>query len=580
MRNRLHSRRLRGRLAVVAGVLVAAAIGGPATAEAGTVTKVYGVWPNGQAYYYLRFAAAPGENNHLSVGTVAGEIRFQDSYPITSFTAGTCHTVPPSDPGKPGGVGCTIAGLTELQLLMGSGANEATVVGSQRTLMSGVGASTNEFTGGSGQDWIFGAGGRDILRGGAGTDRLEARGGNDELHGGSGADLLKGEEGTDSLDGGKDTDADVMSGGLGVDTVTYGPRSTAVNVSLNAIADDGAPGENDYAQPDIERVLGGAGNDTIVAQAGDFANLLDGAPGNDSIVGGGGPDDIIGRAGDDDLDGGAGSDAMNGGDDADLMRSGPGADFMAGGAGRDTVSYATSSADVSADLDGEKGDDGTTGEQDSILADVELLIGSPFADTLIGNGSVNEIRGGGGADLIVGRAAQDRLFGEGAGDSIRSADGTVDDVDCGDGNDSVDSDAVDRLTACEAKAGGQAGGGGSDGPGATGGSQLRIGPARVRLTGHGVARLRVACAATATGGCKGTLRLRRKIAGKVRTIGSRRFSIAAGRRGVVRVRVDRAVRRRLTEAGLRVRAVARTSDAASASRSVGRFIRILPARAR
>ena len=560
-------------------MLVAAALGGPATADAGTVTKVYGIWPNGEAYYHLRFAATPGENNHLSAGTVAGEIRFQDSYPISSFTPGACHAVPPSDPGKPGGVGCTIAGLTELQLLMGDGANEATLLGSQRSLVSGVGATSNEFTGGSGPDWILGWGGRDILRGGAGTDRLEARGGNDELHGGSGADLLKGEDGNDSVEGGNDVDADVMTGGVGVDTLTYGPRSTAVNVSLNAIADDGAPGENDYAQPDIERVLGGAGNDRIVAQAGDFENLLDGASGNDTIEGGGGPDDIIGRAGDDDLDGGAGSDAMNGGDDADLMRSGPGSDFMAGGAGRDTVSYATSGAGVNADLDNEKGDDGTTGEQDSILADVEQLIGSPFADTLIGNGSVNEIRGGGGGDLIVGRAAQDRLFGQGAGDSIRSADGTVDDVDCGDGDDSVDSDAIDRLTACEAKAGAQGGGGGPDGPGATGGSQLRIGPARVRLTRRGVARLRVACAATTSGGCEGTLRLRRKIGGKVRTIGSRRFSIATGRRALVRVRVDRAVRLRLTEAGLRVRAVARTADAVSAGRSVGRFIRILPPRA-
>jgi Ca2+-binding RTX toxin-like protein len=183
---------------VVAGVLVAAVIGGPATAEAGTVTKVYGIWPTGEAYYYLRFAAAPGENNHLSAGTVAGEIRFQDSYPISSFTPGRCHTVPPSDPGKPGGVGCTIAGLTELQLPMGEGANEATVVGSQRTLVSGVGASKNEFTGGAGSDWIFGAEGAAILRGGGGNDRLEARGGTDELHGNSGVDLLKGEAGNDS----------------------------------------------------------------------------------------------------------------------------------------------------------------------------------------------------------------------------------------------------------------------------------------------------------------------------------------------------------------------------------------------
>jgi hypothetical protein len=64
----------------------------------------------------------------------------------------------------------------------------------------------------------------------------------------------------------------------------------------------------------------------------------------------------------------------------------------------------------------------------------------------------------------------------------------------------------------------------------------------------------------------GRLRLRRTAGDRLVTIGAHRFRIAAGRR------------RRLTDAGLRMRAVARTSGAASASLSARRFVRLLPPR--
>jgi hypothetical protein len=100
----------------------------------------------------------------------------------------------------------------------------------------------------------------------------------------------------------------------------------------------------------------------------------------------------------------------------------------------------------------------------------------------------------------------------------------------------------------------------------------------VRLTHRGVARLRLVCPADAADGCTGKLRLRRRIGGTPRTVGSRRFSVGAGRRGVVRVTVARVLRDRLTAEGLRIRVVARPVDAASAGRSAGRLIRILPPR--
>ncbi|HEX6652162.1 MAG TPA: hypothetical protein VF072_05420 [Thermoleophilaceae bacterium] len=57
--------------------------------------------------------------------------------------------------------------------------------------------------------------------------------------------------------------------------------------------------------------------------------------------------------------------------------------------------------------------------------------------------------------------------------------------------------------------------------------------------------------------------MRRYVAGRVRTIGSHRFTVSAGRRAVVRIRVARVVRVRMTDAGVRVRVG-------------GRIIRLLP----
>jgi hypothetical protein len=146
-----------------------------------------------------------------------------------------------------------------------------------------------------------------------------------------------------------------------------------------------------------------------------------------------------------------------------------------------------------------------------------------------------------------------------------SADGVEDSLQCGAGSDAADTDPVDTLADCESGAPSGGGGGGGDAGARHAAAALRIGPARVRLTRHGVARLRVVCAADAPQGCRGTLRMRRKVAGRMRTIGSRRFAVATGRRAVVRVRVAQSVRRRITDAGMRVRVA-------------DRIIRILPSK--
>jgi hypothetical protein len=165
-------------------------------------------------------------------------------------------------------------------------------------------AGTNSIRGGDGDDRIVGIAdadafqgdaGRDFLRGGDGDDALDGGLGNDVLEGDNGADTLSGGAGRDTLDGGLGTDQ--MNGGDGDDTATYEDRTAPLVLSLDGVANDGEPGENDALAADIEDVIGGAGDDTITGNPG--ANEIDGGDGGDVIDGGGGRDTIDGGAGND-----------------------------------------------------------------------------------------------------------------------------------------------------------------------------------------------------------------------------------------------------------------------------------------
>jgi Ca2+-binding RTX toxin-like protein len=569
---RRHERRLRGRLAVAAAAITCVAVAAPA-AHAGSVIEKTVSGPLGPVHT-LQFGALSGEDNNLVVGAYSNNtIRFEDSIPITSYPSG-CQLVPGEDKTKPGAVSCDATGIDAIRVLAGNGANLVRIAAPYPAYVSGTGAAHNEFHGGTSVDTLIGDGGSDLLDGNAGADRLEGGAGVDELLGDGGRDVLLGENGDDALDGGGDDD--IMRGGLGTDRATYGTRTHGVKVSLDGIANDGtiATAETDNVESDVENITGSGGDDVLIGSL--VINRLYAGKGDDTVYGGGGADDLYGEQGEDELsggagndriygnpgndvlDGGAGGDNLNGREDDDLLRGGAGSDFLEGGDGVDRVSYANSAKPVRADADGAKGDDGAADEQDGIMPDVEQIVGSPFDDTLAGNAAANVIWGGAGADRIAGGAGTDQLLGEAGNDTMLSADGVADSVDCGDGRDAADADPFDSLANCDADA---AKGGGTPGTA----SRVRIGPARVRLTHRGVARLRVVCPAGATQGCRGTLRMRRKVDGRMRTIGSHRFAVAAGGRAVVPVRVARVVRVRMKDTGVRVRVS-------------GRLIRILPAR--
>jgi hypothetical protein len=263
-------------------------------------------------------------------------------------------------------------------------------------------------TGTPGRDRLVGTPGQDVICGGDGNDTILGMGGDDYVYGGAG---------DDTLDGG--TGADVIEGGDGSDTVDYRGDSAPVTVTVGAGANDGLAGEGDSVEADVERVLGGSGDDQLT-----------GGDGDNTLVGGPGADRLDGGAGKDFLDGGAGG------------------DVMIGGAGNsDLADYADRTQPVIVTV-GSGANDGVAGEGDDVRADVERVRGGSGNDQLTGNGGANSLDGGPGADLIVGLAGQDNLLGGDGDDDMRAQDGERDTVGCGPGTDSVAADPIDVLSEC------------------------------------------------------------------------------------------------------------------------------------
>ena len=217
----------------------------------------------------------------------------------------------------------------------------------------GVGNDT--LTGGQFNDSLFGDEGVDLLDGGLGNDSVSGGNGTDtvtyatravgvtvsldgvnndgqvgeadvlnadleNITGGSGNDVLigsatnnrlNGGDGNDTLDGG--LGADNLIGGNGLDTATYASRAVGLNVSIDGVANDGAAGENDNVNVDIETLIGGSGNDLLIGSA--LNNRLIGNNGNDTLNGGAG--------GIDTLDGGLGTDTTQGSVAGDILISIP-----------------------------------------------------------------------------------------------------------------------------------------------------------------------------------------------------------------------------------------------------------------
>ena len=240
--------------------------------------------------------------------------------------------------------------------------------------------------------------------GGPGDDDIVVAGPPSQLQGGAGADLLDGRLAPGSA-------------------ISYRDHTAGVTVRLNALADDGSPGEGDNVLGSLGSIEGGSGDDSLESGA-DSASLAGGA-GNDRLVGSPEGESLLGQEGDDDIAAGGGNDSLAGG---------AGRDVLSGGAGHDEASYADAVTPLRLSI-GDGPNDGATGEGDDIQADIEDLIGGPRADVMIGTAGANRLVGLGGADRMFGGNGPDALLGAGDGDRL----------DAGPGPDSVIAGAGDRL---------------------------------------------------------------------------------------------------------------------------------------
>ena len=203
-----------------------------------------------------------------------------------------------------------------------------------------------------------------------------------------------------------------------------------------------------------QKLIGSGGNDKIFGQRGNDELL--GNAGNDELFGGIGDESLIsGGAGNDLLSGGLGADRLNGNEDSDVVRGDGTIDTIedTGASGTDTLSFATG---VTPGFQGEFGYSGFPGEggergvsirmdgfaacgayqacdnsarygggNDEIsVSGFENVIGSPFADYIIGSNGNNRIDGGGGTDVILGNGGDDTIYGGADGDYLKGDGGT------------------------------------------------------------------------------------------------------------------------------------------------------------
>lgn len=247
--------------------------------------------------------------------------------------------------------------------------------------------TSDEITGGSGNDIIIGAGGDNALNGGLGDDLLI---------GGSGAGD------NDILDGGADLDTMVGLGGS--DTYIVDDIGDVVVEAANAGTDEV---QTDLAAFSLENVANvedltytGVDADQFVGTGNALANVISGGDLNDTLTG---------LAGTDTLVGGLGADTMVGGADSDVY-------------------FVDDAGDVVTEVAG-------GGTADRVESDIDYTLGAEVENLDLNNNAVLG-RGNTLNNVINGNDADNQLFGGAGLDTLNGDDG-ADVLDGGDGNDTL-----------------------------------------------------------------------------------------------------------------------------------------------
>jgi Ca2+-binding RTX toxin-like protein len=382
-----------------------AGAGGALTLSPGRSRLIVGALPGGRSGALVDLRT--GMVQRLVAGTGPGRGAWYPDASRILFSDGGAATVSLISPFSRGRIGLIqLPGTTPSALVVQPGL--AVIMGTD---------GPDTLTGTRSADKIEGGGGDDIINGGRDRDLLDGGPGNDQLSGGVNSDEISGDDGNDLLSGG--TGNDEIRGGAGDDAADGGTGNDTIQGDDGNDQLDGGDGD--------DTIYGDDGDDSIVEKGFGDDKLLDGGPGNDLIKGGRGSDHLIqGDDGDDRLYGESGAERIVGGQGNDLIDGGSAGDRLEGDEGDDTIT-----GDAGNDqIDGGSGNDQLDGGSGN-----DLLVGGDGSDTIVGGSGVDTIQAGAGDDVI------------------RAADDSADNVDCGDGNDTVyvesDAPARDVLTSCE-----------------------------------------------------------------------------------------------------------------------------------
>ena len=264
-----------------------------------------------------------------------------------------------------------------------------------------------------------------------------------------------------------------VSGMYGLSTTTnagnttYGYNSNAVNSVFHAdVYSDVAYMIFDTGGTDTLDFSAYSGAQTIDLRPEEFSSVL-GNGGNVTIargvtienaIGGSGNDTIRGNSADNVLIGGAGNDNIVGWEGDDVMIGGPGDDILSGTDGFDTASYADATAGIIMENGNVNYDGRNSGVGFDQLFSVEHVIGSNFADSLIGYAFYNEwFEGGGGNDSLSAGDGDDILTGGAGADTLSGGNGsdTFRDTAAGLNGDTItDFRTGDRIVITDANANG------------------------------------------------------------------------------------------------------------------------------
>jgi Ca2+-binding RTX toxin-like protein len=239
--------------------------------------------------------------------------------------------------------------------------------------------------------------------------------------------------------------SDVVGGiASGQATDTFGETDTFDGVRAFRLSDAndafhaGSGGYSVQGQDGDDVLNGGTGDDNL---GGDHGNdTINAGEGNDWLGGWVGNDTLNGGAGNDSIEGDDGDDVIDGGSGNDWIRAGKGSDTIDGGGDRDTVAYREER-----DENGNQGSQGVVvnlsgaalvtgvegspvdltahsatdsfGDIDSLI-NIEDVVGTDFADYIVGDGADNQLNGGGGDDTLIGGAGNNNLNGDGGSDQL------------------------------------------------------------------------------------------------------------------------------------------------------------------